>query len=406
MHYQYETNRGIRRSPFYDRLVDLGAVHGEVTGWERPNWYAPDGADPKYEHTHGRPNWFEFAASEHNCIRKNVGFYDLTSLAKFRVSGRDAEHLLQRLCCADIAVPVGKLVNTQWLNERGGIEASLTVARMGTEEFVVATACESHVKDWAWLNRHVEEGMSVEIEDITAELAVVALQGPNSRAVFQNLTEVDLSPDAFPFGTGRWMKAGGVDIWAQRISYVGELGWEIYIPTADALAFLDALLSAGKPFEILPIGMQVVDALRLEKGFRHWGRDIKHEDNLVEAGLACTARPGKSIPFIGRDAFVSQKEAGVQGKRLVSFLLQHAKSMLFHNQPISRDGETVGYLTSGNYSHYFGNAIGMGYVNADVPVSSQFIHSGQFTIRTNGLDVLALPKLGALYDPTSARMHS
>ena len=202
-YYQYETSRGIRKSPFYDRL----AVHGEVAGWERPNWHAPEGVEPKYVYSYGHRNWFQYAAEEHKCVRENVGFYDLTSLAKFRGTGAKAEHLLQRLCCADVAVPVGKLVYTQWLNERGGIEADLTVAKMGEDESMIATPCGSHGKDWSWLHNHVPEGADVKIEDITNDLAVFALQGPNARVVFQSLTDEDLSAEGFAFGT-RQLDAG------------------------------------------------------------------------------------------------------------------------------------------------------------------------------------------------------
>ena len=404
-YYQYRSARGIRKSPFFDRLVEIGAVHGEVAGWERPNWYAPEGVAPEYEYSYGRQNWFPYAAEEHKCVRENVGFYDLTSLAKFRVSGPDAEHLLQRLCSADVAVPVGKLVYTQWLNERGGIEADLTIAKVGDDEFMVATPCGSHVKDWAWIHNHVEDGEDVNIEDITDDLGVIALQGPNARSVFQKLTDVDLSGDQFEFGTGRWMVAGGVRLWAQRISYVGELGWEIYIPAGKAVSILDALIEAGKDFAMRPVGMHVVDALRIEKGFRHWGHDIVYEDNLVDAGLSFTAKPNKNVPFIGRDAFVAQKAAGIGNKRMVCFLLEDPEPLLFHNEPILLNGKAVGYLTSGNYAHHLGAAIGLGYVGADEPVTAEFIANGDFAIQVNGRAVPAKASLKPFYDPKSEHMR-
>lgn len=405
-YYQYRSARGIRKSPFYDRLVELGAVHGEVAGWERPNWYAPKDVKPEYEYSYGRQNWFPYAAEEHKAVRENAGFYDLTSLAKFRVSGHDAEQLLQRLSCADVAVPVGKLVYTQWLNERGGIEADLTIAKMGEDEFMVATPCGSHVKDWAWLLDHVQDGEDVKLEDITDDLGVVALQGPKTRALFQTLTDEDLSNEAFPFGTGRWMQAGGVKLWAQRISYVGELGWEIYIPTETAPVFLDALLAAGQAYDLRPVGMHVVDALRMEKGFRHWGHDIVYEDNLVKAGLSFTAKPDKNTAFIGRDAFVAQKQAGIDGKRMLCFLLEDPEPLLFHNEPILMDGKPVGYLTSGNYAHHLGAAIGMGYVTADEPVTAELIAAGKFAIQVNGRAVPARASLKPFYDPKSERMRA
>lgn len=404
-YYQYRSSRGIRKSPFYDRLVAIGAVHGEVAGWERPNWYAPAGVTPEYEYSYQRQNWFPYSSEEHKCVRENVGFYDLTSLAKFKVAGADAENFLQRICCADIAGPEGKLVYTQWLNERGGIEADLTVARIGEDEFMIATPCGSHVKDWSWLLRHVGDDEKVEITDITEEFGVLALQGPNARAVLQTLTDEDVSASGFAFGSGRWMTAGGVRLWAQRISYVGELGWEIYIPTADAHSFLTALLAAGEGFAMRPVGMHAVDALRIEKGFRHWGHDIVYEDNLVDSGLAFTAKPNKAVPFIGRDAFLAQKEQGIGGKRMVCFLLQDPEPLLFHNEPILRNGKAVGYLTSGNYAHCLGGAIGMGYVVADEPVDDSFIARGDFAIQVNGRAVPAQASIKPFYDPTSKRMR-
>ncbi len=405
-YYQYRSSRGIRKSPFHDRLVGIGAVHGGVAGWERPNWYAPAGVKPEYEYSYQRQNWFPYSAEEHKCVRENVGFYDLTSLAKFKVAGRDAETLLQRLSCADIAAPVGKVVYTQWLNDRGGIEADLTISKIGEDTFMVATPCGSHVKDWSWLLRSVEEEEDVRITDITDDFGVIALQGPNSRALFQTLTNVDLSAETFPFATGRWMQAAGVELWAQRISYVGELGWEIYIPAAGAMTFLDALLKAGEGFGMRPVGMHAVDALRLEKGFRHWGHDIVYEDNVVEAGLAFTARPDKAVSFIGRDAFVAQKQAGVTGRRLVGFLLKDPEPLLFHNEPILMNGEAVGYLTSGNYAHHLGAAIGLGYVSAEQPVTKDFIAAGEFAIQINGRAVPAHASLLPFYDPTAARMRA
>lgn len=405
-YYQYRSSRGIRKSPFYDRLVQLGAVHGEVAGWERPNWYAPEGVKPEYEYSYGRQNWFQYSASEHNNVRENVGFYDLTSLAKFKITGSDAETLLQRLCCADVAVPVGKLVYTQWLNERGGIEADLTISKMGDDEFLVTTPCGSHVKDWSWLQRHAEQGSDVKIEDVTDNYGVIALQGPNARAVLQTLTDVDLSNEAFAFGTGRWMKCGGVDLWAQRISYVGELGWEIFIPSGTALRFLDALLEAGKSFGLRPLGMHAVDALRMEKAFRHWGHDVVYEDNLVDAGLAFTAKPEKNVEFIGRDAFLQQKAAGISKKRMVSFLLEDSDPLLFHNEPILMNGKAVGYLTSGNYAHHLGAAIGMGYVTADEPLTADLLAKSRFAIQVNGKAQPAKASLKPFFDPTSSRMRA
>jgi 4-methylaminobutanoate oxidase (formaldehyde-forming) len=280
------------------------------------------------------------------------------------------------------------------------------VVKLGDREFLITTPCGSHVKDWSWLLSHVEPGSDVSIEDVTDGFGVIALQGPKSRALFQSLTDEDLLNDHFAFGTGRWMTAGGVRLWAQRISYVGELDWEIYIPATDAMAFLDALLEAGKEFGLRPVGMHAVDAMRMEKGFRHWGHDIVYEDNLVDSGLAFTARPNKNIPFIGRDAVLSQKVAGIGKKRMVCFLLNDPEPLLFHNEPILMNGKPVGYLTSASYAHHLGAAIGMGYVGADEPVTADFIANGDFAIQVNGRAEPATASLKPFYDPASERMRT
>ncbi len=277
--------------------------------------------------------------------------------------------------------------------------------RLGDSEFMITTACASHVKDWSWLLNHVEPGSDVDIEDVTDKFGVIALQGPKARALFQSMTDEDLSKEHFAFGTGRWMTAGGVWLWAQRISYVGAR-WEIYIPAANALTFLDALLVVGRGFGLQPAGMHAVDALRLEKGFRHWGHDIVYGDNLVEAGLTFTAKPEKAVPFIGRDAFVKQKMAGIANRRMACFLLKESEPLLFHNEPILMDGKAVGYLTSGNYAHHLGAAIGMGYVVADVPITAELIANCEFAIQINGRAVPARASLRPFYDSTSARAHA
>ncbi len=254
--------------------------------------------------------------------------------------------------------------------------------------------------------KHVGKDDRVEITDITEDFGVLALQGPSSRALLRKLTQADLSAENFAFGTGRWLEAAGVRLWAQRVSYVGELGWEIYIPAADCVTFLDALLEAGREFGLRPVGMHAVDALRMEKGFRHWGHDIVYEDNLVDAGLAFTARPNKNVPFIGRDAFLAQKQAGVGKKRMVCFLLESPEPLLFHNEPILMNGKPVGYLTSGNYAHHLGAAIGMGYVNADEPVTAELIAKSAFTIQINGRAQPAKASLKPFYDPASERLRA
>jgi 4-methylaminobutanoate oxidase (formaldehyde-forming) len=405
-YFQYTTSRGVRKSALHDELAARHACFGEVAGWERPNWYAPEGVEPVYEYSYDRQNWFPYAAEEHRAVREAVGLYDLSSLAKIRVTGADAEGVLQLICSNDVAVEPGRTVYTQWLNVRGGIEADLTVARLGEAEFLISTACSSQVKDWTWLHRNLPDGSRVEIADVTDELAALSLQGPRSRDVLAAVCGEDLSAGGFPFGSGRWLEISERRVWGQRISYVGELGWEIFARRDDAITVFGALEAAGLPLGLRLIGMHTVDSLRLEKAFRHWGHDITYEDTPVQAGLTFACRFDKKTPFLGHDAVLRQKEAGIPTKRLVQFLLEEPEPLLFHNEPILRDNQVVGYLTSGNYAHHLGAAIGMGFVGDEAGIDASYVASGRFEIEVAGERVPARAGLKPFYDPSSSRMRS
>lgn len=400
---QYESSRDQRHSPLHDILAAKGACFGEVAGWERPNWYAPTGVEPRYQYSYKRQNWFEYAAAEHRAVRDSVGVYDASSLAKFLVHGRDAEALLQRLSTNDIGVAPGNTVYTQWLNDRGGIEADLTIAKMSESEFLISTSCGSHVKDWSWLMRHVPVGAQVEVADVTDDYGVISLHGPQSRALLSTLTDADVSAAAMPFGRASWMEVCSVRSWIQRLSYVGELGWEIYVPRAKAAAVLDAVIIAGGKYGLRLVGMHAVDSLRLEKGFRHWGHDITYQDTPFEAGLAHTCRFDKAIPFIGRETVLRQK-AGRRTKALVQFLLDDPAPLVFHNEPILRNGKPVGYLTSGAYAHQLGRAIGMGYVASDENIDAAWLAASEMAILVAGARVSAKASLRAFYDPAGNAM--
>ncbi|MFT7564538.1 MAG: glycine cleavage system aminomethyltransferase T, partial [Bacteroidia bacterium] len=400
--YQYQTARNRIQSPLHEMLKDQAACFGEVAGFERPNWFARDGAKAEYEYSYKRQNWFEFYAQEHMAMRQNVGIYDISSFAKFEVSGPDASKALQWICAGNIEVEPGSLVYTQWLNERGGIEADLTVSRTGAERFMITTGIGSHYKDW-W---HLEKLLSgdVQLRDISADYACLALQGPNARIVLEKLADTDVSAQGFAFGSGRYAKVAGVELWLQRLSYVGELGWELFVPAADAIKVFTELQKAGAPLDIRNVGLHAVNSLRLEKGFRHWGHDIGSEDNLIQAGLGFAAKPDAS-DFIGRNAFVKQKSAGVPDRRLVQFRLDNPEPLLYHNEPIVMDGRIVGYLTSGMYGHSVGAAIGMGYVNAQ-GLTAETIDAANFEIEIAKERFSAQASLRALYDPASSRMKT
>jgi 4-methylaminobutanoate oxidase (formaldehyde-forming) len=408
MHWPYRqcvTSRGLRRSPLHDRLAARGACFGEVAGWERANWFAPEGVEPKYEYSYKRQNWFPYAAEEHKAVREAVALFDQTSFGKFLVQGRDTEAVLQRICANDVAVPAGKVVYTQWLNERGGIEADLTVTRLAEDAYQVVTGAAVAGRDFNWLTRNIPEDAHCIATDVTSGSAVLGVMGPNSRALLSKLTDADLSNEAFPFGTAREIDLGMARVRAVRITYVGELGWELYVPSEFAPGVFDAIQAEGDAFGLRLAGMHVLDSCRIEKAFRHWGHDLTDEDTPLEAGLGFACRFDKNVAFIGRDALLRQKETGLK-KRLVQFALEDPEPLLYHNEPIYRDGEIVGYTTSGNYGHHLGAAIGLGYVRHPDGVDADFVTSGRYEIEIACERFPARASLRPLYDAKSERVKA
>jgi 4-methylaminobutanoate oxidase (formaldehyde-forming) len=398
--YQYKTARDRIQSPLHQVLKEQGACFGEVAGYERPNWFAQGGAKAEYQYSYKRQNWFDFYAEEHRAVRESVGIYDISSFAKFEVAGPDAEQALQWICAGDVAVEPGNLVYTQWLNERGGIEADLTVSRTGPDRFMVISGIASFNKDWWHLKKHLQG--DVRLRDISADYSCLALQGPNARAVLEKLADTDVSAAGFAFGSGRFARIAGVEAWLQRLSYVGECGWEIFAPAGETCSVFAELQRAGAGFDIRNVGLHAVNSLRLEKGFRHWGHDIGSEDNLVQAGLGFAARPDAG-DFVGRSAFLQQKAAGLPDRRLVQFKLDDPEPLLYHNEPIVMDGRTVGYLSSGMYGHSVGAAIGMGFV-AVPGLTADRIEEASFEIEVARERFGAQASLSAHYDPSSSRM--
>ena len=399
--YQYKTARDKIQSPLHQVLKEQGACFGEVAGYERPNWFAQNGAKAEYEYSYKRQNWFEFYAGEHMAVRQGAGIYDISSFGKFEVSGPDAEKALQWICAGNVAVDPGQLVYTQWLNERGGIEADLTASRTAANRYMITTAIGSYNKDWWHLKKHLQG--DVQLRDITADFSCLALQGPDARRVLEKLAETDISAKGFAFGSGRYANVAGVEVWLQRLSYVGELGWEVFVPASDTTRVFAQLQRAGAEFGIRNVGLHAVNSLRLEKGFRHWGHDIGSEDNLLQAGLSFAAKPDAG-DFIGRDAFLQQKAGGLPDRRLVQFKLDDPEPLLYHNEPIIMDGSIVGYLSSGMYGHSLGAAIGMGFV--EVPgLTADRIKEAAFEIEIAKERFGAQASLRALYDPSSSRMR-
>ncbi|HEV2551611.1 MAG TPA: FAD-dependent oxidoreductase [Stellaceae bacterium] len=402
---QVESARGVRRSPLHDRLAAADACFGELAGWERANWFAPPGTKPEYRYSFGRQNWFEFSAAEHRAVRDAVGLFDQTSFGKYIVEGLDAEAALDRISANNIAVPPGQCVYTQWLNERGGIEADLTVTRESETRFLVVTSAACQTRDVAWLKRNIPAEARVAVFDATSAYAVLGVMGPRSRALLQSLTDDDLSNAGFPFATSREIDLAYARVRATRITYVGELGWELYIPSEFALGVYDAIIAAGAEFGLKHAGYHALNSLRVEKAYRHWGHDITEEDTPLEAGLGFAIAFGKARPFIGRDSLLRQRDAGIK-RRLATFTLDDPQRMLYHNEPIWRDGELVGRTTSAMFGHTIGHPIAFGYVEDHGHiVEHEFLSAGSFEIEVAGERIAARCTLGALYDAKSERVR-
>ncbi len=401
---QPETARGVRRSILHDRLAAQGACFGETAGWERPNWYAPAGVKAEYEYSYGRQNWFDYSAAEHQAVRNAVGIFDQSSFAKFVVQGPDAEAVLNRISANNMSVPVGKVVYTQWLNERGGIEADLTVTREAPDRYLVVTAAATQTRDFSWLQRNIPADARATAIDVSSSMAVLGVMGPRSRELLSQLTEADMSPAAFPFGTSQIIDLGYARVRASRITYVGELGWELYIPTECAPGVFDALMQAAPSVGGRLAGYHALNSLRMEKGYRHWGHDISDEDTPLQSGLGFAVAMKKPGGFIGLEALQAQKEAGLT-RRLVQFALDDATPLLYHNEPICRDGAIVGRISSGMFGHHLGKSLGMGYVECQTQGEApEAILQGKYEIEVAGVRYSAQPSLAPLYDPSSARI--
>ncbi len=396
---QKDTARGIRRSPFHQHLIDRGAVMGELSGWERANWFARDGQDRAYRYSWGRQNWFDNQAAEHRAVREKVGMYDMSSFGKIRVEGRDAEAFLNHVCGGDMSVPVGKIVYTQFLNQSGGIEADVTVTRLSETAYLVVTPAATRRADETWLRRHLGDRHAV-ITDVTAGEGVLAVMGPQSRALMQAVSPNDFSNAVNPFGTAQEVEIGMGTARVHRVTYVGELGWEVYVSTDQAAHVFETLIAAGADQGLTLCGMHMMDSCRAEKAFRHFGHDITSEDHVLEAGLGFAVKTAKP-DFIGRDAVLRKREEGVK-RRMVQFLLTDPEPILYHNEPIVRDGHIVGVLSSGAYGHTLGGAVGLGYVPSQGESAADVLASS-YEIEIAGRRIAATASLRPLYDPDAIR---
>jgi 4-methylaminobutanoate oxidase (formaldehyde-forming) len=407
---QVESARGARKSALHDRLTQAGACFGETAGWERANWFAPKGTKAEYAYSYGRQNWFEHSAAEHRACREAVALFDQSSFAKYLVQGRDAERVLNLVSCNDVAVPPGRVVYTQWLNPQGGIEADLTVTRLDERRFLVVTSAASQRHDLGWLERNIPDGAHCVATDVTSAWATLGVMGPKSRDLLQSLTPDDLSNAGFPFGTSREIDLGYARVRATRITYVGELGFELYVPSEFVQGVYDAIAAAGPAFGLKHAGYHAMNSLRIEKAYRHWGHDIGPDDDPIQAGLGfCVAwdkpQDRQWGGFIGREALLA-KRGRQPSKRLVQFAMESDKPLVYHNEPIWRDGKRVGYLSSGMFGHTLGRSIGLGYVKAEGECTPDFVLSGKYEIEIARDRFPAKASLKPMYDPTSARIKA
>ena len=396
---QREAARNIRRSPLHDRVQEAGAVFGEVAGWERANWYAPSGSDRSYRYSWGRPHWFDSWREEHQAAREGVALFDLSSFGKVLVQGRDATSLLQRISTANIDVEPGRVVYTQWLNERAGIEADVTVTRTREHEFMVMTAAATAGREMEWIRRHTGDLFATTV-DVSAGYALIPIMGPKSRELLATMTDAELSDAAFPFLASREIDLGLTYVRATRISYVGELGWELLVPADQAVHIYDALIEAGDEFGLRHAGYHALNSLRLEKGYRSWGHDVGWADTPLEAGLAFTIAWDKPGGFIGAKAAGEQQQLGVR-RKLVQFAFEGPDVMAYHDEPIYRDGQLVGKVTSAAYGHSLGRTVGLGYLHANHVIDSAWINEGNYQVEVAAQLYDVEVSLRPLDDPTN-----
>jgi len=403
---QFKTARNVRKSPFYDRLADAGAYFGVYAGMEYPDWFAPKGVEPKVEYSWGRQNWFEYSAEEHRATRENVTMLDYSVMGKVLVQGRDAEKYLNQICANNIAIPVGRCVYTQWCNETGTIEADLTVTRIAEDQYLILSGDATITSVQAWLRRHIPADAHVAITNISSAYSVLNIQGPKSREFLSSITHADMSNEAFPFLTSQEIDIGYALVRAIRVTYMGELGWELYIPSEFSLHVFDTLVEVGEDFGLRHLGLQALNTLRLEKAYRDYGGDIDNTDTPLEVGLGFFVDFDKPGGFIGRDALLRLKETGFR-YRMPQFLLEDPEPMLYYGEIIYRDGKPAGNLMSGGYGHTLGASVGVGPVENDgETVSVDYIKSGTYEIDIAGVRYPAKFSLRPMYDPKLLRVRS
>jgi glycine cleavage system aminomethyltransferase T/glycine/D-amino acid oxidase-like deaminating enzyme len=401
-----QTARGARKSPFHDRLAARGAYFRDVSGWEGADWYAPPGHEPTVERlSWGRQNWFPWWAAEHRAARENVIIMDMSFMSKFLVQGRDAGSLLNWISANDVDGAAGLITYTQWLDDGGKLQADLTVTKLGDERYWVVATDTAHRHVESWMRRHFSDGHAF-VSDMTSGYAQLNVQGPRSRELLQALTPADLSNDAFPFRAAREIEIGFARVLCIRITYLGELGYELYIPAEQATHVYDRIAEAGSRIGLVHAGLKALASLRMEKGYRDYGHDIDNTDTVLEAGLGFAVALDKPGGFLGREAVLAQKTAGPLRKRLVQLLVREPEPLMYHAEPVVRDGKPLGYIRAASYGHTLGGAVGLAMIEADQPIDQAFLDSGRWEVDIAGRRHPAIASLRPLYDPGMKRIRA
>ncbi|BDD91389.1 FAD-dependent oxidoreductase [Pandoraea sp. NE5] len=407
---ELDTARPFRRSPLHATLLAKGACFGSKMGWERPNFFAPSPEQATIDYRFGQQNWHAWSAAEHRACREAVALFDMSSFAKLLIKGRDAERVLQALCTNDVAVPPGRTVYTGMLNERGGYESDFTLTRLAPDQYLMVTGSAQTTRDMDYLERRIAQQPDdprCTVVDVGGQYAVLALMGPNSRALLQRVSRADFSNEAFAFGTSQEIDLGYATVRATRLTYVGELGWELYVPVEFAVGVYETLHAAGAAFGLKDAGYYAIDSLRIEKGYRAWGRELTPDTNPVQAGLTFACKLAGGLPFVGRKAVELAKSTGVR-RRLVSVVLDGASDrMLWGGEALLRNGEPVGFLSSAAYGHTIDAPVGLAYLtNPNGVVSAEYVESGRYQVDLAGDRLDARVQLRALYDPKGERVSA
>jgi 4-methylaminobutanoate oxidase (formaldehyde-forming) len=400
------TARGAKVSPVHQRLAERRAYFRDVSGWEGADWYAPEGAEPEAgELSWGRPDWFGYWEAEHHAARTGVIVMDMAFMAKFDVRGRDAGRILDRVSANHVNGEPGRITYTQWLNEAGTLEADLTVTKLDDDRFWVVASDTAHRHAETWLRRHIGDAHAF-VTDVTSGYAQLNVQGPRSRELLASVTSADLSNEAFPFRTAAEIDIGFARVLCIRITYLGELGYELYIPAEQAVHVYDRLVEAGRAAGLRHAGLKALGSLRMEKGYRDYGHDIDNTDTVLEAGLGFAVALDKPGGFIGRDAVLAQKARGPLRRRLVQVLLKDPEPLLFHAEVVHRDGKPAGYLRSASYGFTLGGAVGLAMIDAAEPIDQAYLDAGEWTVQVGAESYPAIASLRPLYDPSSKRIRT